>query len=852
MRPSLGGWRIAARLARRELRRRPALTALVAALVAIPVAGMFVAVTLYRTGELSAPEQWRLEHGTADAVMFAEAELPEGSRSVDFARVTRVLETADGRLCRCVASDMPADPMTDGLVRMSDGRLPQSDDEVVLSEPAARQLDVGLGDRLSLERPYALDATVVGIGRLSRRSDTALLLVHPGAVTLESPGEPERRWLVDLPDELTPTDPTAEGQPDPVLGANFPETYMAGENANDRVRWTWAAGAAGLTVLGIVITAAFAAGARRQLVTLGQLSANGAPPAVLRRALFLQGSMTGLAGAALGLVTGGVVLGAIRPWADGILGHARMGWDTRLLDVLPIVAIAVVAATVAAMIPAFAASRVSVLTTLAGRRPLGRPSRRRTTLGGIVVAGGLAVLAVAARIDGDGQTDDFHVLSYVLTAVGPVLVLLGVCAAMPAIVTVLHPVARATRGSWRLAARSLLRQRTRTSALVSAVCAIVAVAVAVAAIGLGLDRDDTDHRDQASLPDGVVRIGASIGADDGSTVLPPPEVLGAAATDAHEVVPAAQRFEISHGVPADGSSMPTLAVRRFVPEPGAAASLGGDGYGLVRPEVVIVDDDLQQAYELDATTQRRLDEHGSVWFGPTNGRATVGPFEGQGFEIATVVVGPDHLLGLVDQGDLLLTPERAADAGLVPAPAEVVLRSPEPLTMAQVEALEQIRLRLEADMQEVAGGTPTGFPSAELSYVAPRDEVASTGLVETAPAAVALLFALGVVAIGLALAGAESADERNVLAALGAPPRTLRRTNGAKALLLTLVAAVTAVPLGLGPVAVVARLGEDGLPFVVPWRTIALVVLAVPLLAAAVTTAATRARHWQVSTATFE
>jgi putative ABC transport system permease protein len=815
---------------------------------------MFVAVALYRSGELTAQERWRLEYGQAEAIVHVDVELPAGSRAVDVAFVSRVLESDDDRLCRCFVSDVPVDPLTEGMVRLSDGRSPQSDDEVVLSPRAARAFDVGLGDRVTFDRPFVLDATVVGIGQLSRSGDMSLVLVHPGAVPLESPGEGGRVWLVDFPEQMTPADHAVWDRPDPVAAQRLTDA-LEGEDFNDRVMWSWAAGAAGLTVLGVVITAAFAAGARRQLVVLGQLSANGAPPTVLRRALLLQGSMTGLVGAAVGLAAGGVILAAIRPWGDDLLGHARTGWDIPVLDVVPIVVIAVVAATVAAVVPAFGASRVSVLSALAGRRPLGRPSRLHTTLGAIVIAGGLAVLAVAARIDGDGQTDDFHVLSYVLTAIGPVLVLLGVCAAMPAIVTLLDPLARATRGSWRLAARSLLRQRTRTSALVAAVCTIVAVAVATAAIALGTDRADTAPAEEgpqpAYLTEGVVRIDASIGLDDGSTTPAPPAVLEEAATEAEEALPDAERFDLSHAVPADGSPAPGLTVRRFVPEP-ATAPVDEDRYTLGEPEVLIVDDDLRRAYDLDAAAERLLDEQGAVWFGPTDGTATITGFDPADFRIATEALGPDHLHGLARQGNLLLTPGRAAEVGLEAAPGQVILQSPAPLTAAEADALDRVSLRLEAGIQDAAVGLDTAWPYAEVLYLGPESAIVTPGLLETGPAALALLFALGVVAIGLALAAAESADERNVLVALGAPPRTLRRTNGAKALLLTLLAAVIAVPLGLGPVAVMVRLGEDDLPFVVPWRTIALVVLVMPLAAAAVTTAATRVRHWQVSTATFE
>ena len=65
-----------------------------------------------------------------------------------------------------------------------------------------------------------------------------------------------------------------------------------------------------------------------------------------------------------------------------------------------------------------------------------------------------------------------------------------------------------------------------------------------------------------------------------------------------------------------------------------------------------------------------------------------------------------------------------------------------------------------------------------------------------------------------------------------------------------------AVPVGFLPVAVVTRLLADDFPVVVPWRTIALIVVAVPVLAAIVTSTATRVasryRPVQISTASFD
>ena len=59
-----------------------------------------------------------------------------------------------------------------------------------------------------------------------------------------------------------------------------------------------------MAVLGLVIAAAFAVSGRRQLVTIGQLSASGTDPAVLRRYLALQGTWSGALGVAVGMAVG--------------------------------------------------------------------------------------------------------------------------------------------------------------------------------------------------------------------------------------------------------------------------------------------------------------------------------------------------------------------------------------------------------------------------------------------------------------------------------------------------------------------------------------------------------------------
>ena len=95
-----------------------------------------------------------------------------------------------------------------------------------------------------------------------------------------------------------------------------------------------------------------------------------------------------------------------------------------------------------------------------------------------------------------------------------------------------------------------------------------------------------------------------------------------------------------------------------------------------------------------------------------------------------------------------------------------------------------------------------------------------------------------------------------MLAVVGVSPKTTRRTNAYKALAATALGTVLAVPVGYLPYAVFVAAENDGLPLVFPWRVVALLVVAVPILAALFTgvgsAAALRIRPVRVSKMAFD
>jgi putative ABC transport system permease protein len=865
MRWRQGAWALSARLARRETVRRPGRTLLVALLIAIPIAGMVVADAWVRTDHRTEAEKWRVQWGTADAyattgaagVESFTALLPAGTATVTYRTEYRLLRTANGRRSRSEVTDLPmTDPMTAHVMQLFKGRVPRQAGEVFLTRKAAKELAVKVGDELVLERPAPMRLNVVGVGE--RRAwwggEAAVLgtgTPYPWAAEGASFGPSNTTVLADFPALVPPDDlqrlSTFSGGiafAPGVVPVGTPGDTVPGADGTGAIAWSWVAGAVALTVLGIVIAAAFAAGARRQLATLGQLAANGAGPPVLRRVLFLQGTWTGMAGTAAGVALGGLALAVLSPHADRLFNRDVRGFTVRPLDLVPVVVLGVAAATLAAMVPSRATARIPVLAALAGRRPLRPVPGWLTTAGLGVSAAGLALLGLAVLGAGGGNGSS---TVWPLTAVlGGVAVLLGSCAVAPRVVSVLEPLAGRLRGAPRLAARSLARQRTRTSGVVSAVCATGALAVGTSALLLAahahdarqpeLQRDDEVQLQATTLPPRpVVPDGWTPGS------VPVPDSVVAAVRD---VLPDARvdQVPIVHGlldggVPAQSQPGKSGALV-------AAQAVGTSGLA------VVVDETVLRLYDVPAAARRALADDGVVLLGPGRGRVAISARRGDGGteRLTPAVVG----FGNARMGELpwlLLSPTKVAELGLPIEQGPLVLRSPRPLTADQRNAVEDA---VETAREESDGQQST---VVEVRIHYPTSGVDPL-LLQAVLAGLALLLSLFVVAVNLALAAAETRDERDLLAVVGAPPTTMMMASGHKAALLTLLGGAMAVPVGFLPVAAFIVAGDDHLPIVFPWRVVVLLVLVIPLVAAAVTVVASgtaiRLRPVRASTMLFE
>ncbi|HEV8116398.1 MAG TPA: FtsX-like permease family protein, partial [Acidimicrobiales bacterium] len=325
--------RAAARLAGRELRRRPWRTTLVVLLVALPVAAMVLAASLLRTTKPSFDLEDRSLYGLADVVV-PQRYGPPGEPVEDIEQVRRrVLAVAPGARIAEVEEVTGAvqgptgKPRYIGLLRATDdpivaprttvrsGRLPRNRGEVAISPQLARGWHVGVGSTLDLAQ-LGLQATVVGIAHplTGARSDTLYVGQMPDLATDQG----GRSLFIDLPGDDRAVEATigALGSGGPL---SVPTRYAAAvygpralPDRDAEVLWSTVVGALALAVLGVVIAAAFAVGARRQLRTLGILASNGASPAALRAVVLWQGAWSGILGSAAGLALG--ALGLAAPW----------------------------------------------------------------------------------------------------------------------------------------------------------------------------------------------------------------------------------------------------------------------------------------------------------------------------------------------------------------------------------------------------------------------------------------------------------------------------------------------------------------------------------------------------------
>ncbi len=558
----LRGWRPALRVARRDVLRSRGRTALVVAMVGVPVLAVSTFATVYTTDDVSPVEALDQQLGATQAMVQpvsrtpidqtvlgdnwqpvkdfegAANEQPEqewtpqevqravGEPVLDIASTGVKVRTARGRLSAHVLAVDAASPRLSGFVELRNGRLPAADDEAVVS-PWLATHGFPVGSRVTVEGavddsaapddgPARATAEVVGVALVPSTYDRALVVARPSApVAALAGGDVTHTYLLTDPQPVTWPRVRELNQ----LGLNVvsravvtdpPADWQSSLSHPEAFSYQGSVRTAERAVLVLVVFSlvlevvllagpAFAVGVRRQRRQLALVVATGGGSRDVRRIVLAQALVTGALAAVVAAVAG-VPAAALITWAlPRLRPETSLGpFDVSWTSLLAAAVLGAAAAVAAAWFPARAAARQEVVAVLAGRRGVVRSHRGLPVLGAVLLAAGAAL----ALVRGTRPGGEFWV------AGGTVVMVLGAIAVLPAVIGAVGRLGRHLPLGLRLATRDSARQRGRTAPAVAAVMAAVAGVTALA-IGASSDFAQSRAEYRPRLPAGVTTVQAS-------------------------------------------------------------------------------------------------------------------------------------------------------------------------------------------------------------------------------------------------------------------------------------------------------------------------------------------------------
>jgi putative ABC transport system permease protein len=899
-----GSWRVALRLARRETARGKGRTALVVAMVGIPVMLVVALSTLFHTNDISPREGLAATLGQAQAMIqldgdtrypvtqgpsatgwsssgesttskpWTTAELSQvtGSRLVPLTRA--VARLSNGAVALPVESrEFPtADPATRGLVTMTAGRLPRASDEIAITSGLS---DLGwpVGTQLK-DLDSGTTKTVVGVyTSLGMSGDVRQALGVPGSLHEAGADDPSTATYLLVRDrpvswaEVQRLNRQGLVVTSRQVIVHPPSTGSLTDQQKDMQVGNQSATRALLVIVTVSIVIevillagpAFAVGVRRRRRDLALLAATGSTPRDIRRGVLAQAGLVGAGAAVLGALLGLPLAIFAIPVAEHF-GAAFGPFDWRPSELLITLLIGAAAAVIAALVPALQASRADIATVLAGRR--GSVSSRAgwPLIGLALIGGGTAV----ALVRGTRPGGEYWV------AGGTIVIVLGAVGATPWLIGLVGRLATRLPLALRLATRDAARQRARTA---PAVAAIMASVIGITALAIGFASDNKQSRrdyEPRSAP-GV----ATVSLPDSTTSSE--RTIAAAINDALPNRPLFTSFIVGGSTdpnprPSDRIIRPTL-----VP-PGCTAKQSDsmsdtsaadapsehdqqcvtawNGVQTSSGEFVALDPAALPAYgvHLDAQATTVLTSGGVLVARSTalrGDRALVGILSARsdatgGTTVTRQVSLPAAVLPSLARTSQIalavLTPATAKRLGLSLAPTQIAIGGPV-LTSAQESRVESKVVLQNSDVYVERGfHQPYGVVLVLLVLVG--------GLV---------VLVAAVMATGLAMS--EARPDLSTLAAIGARPRTRRVIAAAQSLVVGLVGTLLGVALGFvpglavtwpltvtnygGPTSSVGGVDASvstGPVIAIPWTVLLVVVIAVPLIAALASGLFTRSR----------
>ncbi|MEV0090334.1 ABC transporter permease [Streptomyces sp. NPDC050738] len=636
----------------------------------------------------------------------------------------------------------------------------------------------------------------------------------------------------------------------------------------------------GLAILEICLLAgpAFAVGARRSRRQLGLVGANGGERRHIRAIVLSGGLVIGIAAAVVGTVLGLLLTFALQPLLEDYIGKRFGSFDVRPLELLGIGLLAVFTGLMAAVVPAITSSRETVLASLTGRRGVRRSNRVLPALGLIAVLLGAAIALYGSTMSS----------SSLIVGGGSAVAELGVVALTPALVGLFGRAGSILPLSPRLALRDAVRNRGRTAPAVAAVLAAVAGTVAVATYTASSEAQQKAAY-TATLPYGAVAVTSSeAGGRDVPQVrnavqkdLPVDVradvdrvVVGKVTCESYSDAPGCGRYEVA--VP-KANVCPLYAPSADGTDPSAKFSVEerrklskdwrclrtNDGMLEVDNGLLVADAKLLKVLGInDPASEQALSEGKIVSFdkpsltsrgtidvrlitdpkaadeAASKGKDAPGAIKSFAAHQAS---GSPRTYGV----SLIMPPSTAKAAGLTTVPFGAYFTTDQMPGSAQKQ-------RLDSDIDQIG---------AEINLHIEEGYTAESNIVLLALTIFAGLITIGAAGIATGLAQADAEADLKTLAAVGAAPRVRRTLSGFQCGVVAVMGVVLGSAAGVLP-AIGLRFTEKRqemgfyqdmldqgyggsnpipyVPVVVPWATLAALLIAVPLGAALLAALVTR------------
>lgn len=453
--------RWAVRLFRREWRQQALILGLLVVSVAAAIGFASAAYNTVGVSEDatfgSARHRYTADAPAPDAlpavITEAESQLGVVDVVVRWARlVPGSVETVEYR------SQDPAGAFSEPMLALRDGRYPGEANEIAVTDGVADTFGLRIGSTFDAD---GRDRTVVGM--VENPSDLS------NEFALAAPTDRDHAQTVTILAGATAGDEL------PQLGGLGESVQIDSRDVVDD-RALAAAGVLGIVTVALVLVSLVAAAgfvvvAQRRARQLGMLAAIGATETNLRLVVVSNGAVVGIVAAALGAVAGLAAWAAAVPRMEDAVGHRIDTLDVPWWVIAAAMTLVVLAATVAAWLPARAVARMPIRQALSGRPPTPQPAQRSAAPAGVLVVFGAVSLALADRSN-----------NLLVVVVGTVATVAGVLLASPLAVRAVGRGVSRLPIAVRLALRDMARHQARSGIALAAVSLTLGIPVAIVVV----------------------------------------------------------------------------------------------------------------------------------------------------------------------------------------------------------------------------------------------------------------------------------------------------------------------------------------------------------------------------------